>query len=369
MSHRSDVLPFEADPVAPMWTRAGGGDQPDVGGPGGAGGPAGAEPWGPQRRYGRRGRLLTVLVALAVSIVVAIAGIWLASSSSVPNRPVPNRPVPNRSVAVRPSPRAVVPRNRTGVIAWPASGEAAVAVSGRLVGTSGGSAAVPIASLAKMMTAYVLLQDHPLSDPDGLTLTIDRSTVTDTAHRRRRGESVVEVEVGERLTERQALEAILLPSANNIAVALARRDAGSVAAFVARMNATARRLGMIQTRYTDPSGYDPATVSTARDQLRLTYRALLVPAFAQLVALPTARIPVAGAIANTDTLLGHDGFVGAKTGSDDAAGGCFAFARTVRRAGRTNAQIGVVLGQRGGPLVPAALAAARVLVDSLSDRR
>ena len=310
------------------------------------------EVWGSERRHGRRGRVLALLVALLVSILVAVGGIWLASSP-------PGSKLP--AAAKKHTARLPVYRKHVGAIAWPSSGQAAAAVSGNLVGTSGSTAAVPIASLAKMMTVYVVLADHP----SGLELRIDQATASDTARRARRGESVVPVEVGEELTARQALLAVLLPSANNIAAALARRDAGSIEAFVDRMNATARRLGMNRTRYTDPSGYEPSTVSTARDQLRLTYQAMLVPAFAGLVSLAQARIPVAGEIVNTDTLLGHDGFVGVKTGSDDAAGGCFAFARVITRNGRTIQLLGVVLGQRNGPLVPAALAAARALADSL----
>ena len=75
------------------------------------------------------------------------------------------------------------------------------------------------------------------------------------------------VAAGERLTERRALQALLLPSANNIAAVLARWDAGPADRFVARMNSTARSLGMTHTRYTDPSGYDDATVSTAADAM------------------------------------------------------------------------------------------------------
>ena len=319
--------------------------------------------WGPERRYGRRGRLLALLIALLVSIAVAVLGIWLASSPSGSKLPASAKHVTSTPA----SHTRTRTRTRTRAIAWPASGEAAAAVSGNLVGTSGRGVAVPIASLAKIMTAYVVLSDHPLSRASGLGLRIDRDAAADTARRARRGESVVPVEVGEELTERQALLAILLPSANNIAVALARRDAGSIEAFVARMNATARRLGMDRTAYTDPSGYDPSTVSTARDQLRLTYRAMLLPAFAELVGLRQASIPVAGPIENRDTLLGQDGFVGVKTGSDAAAGGCFAFARVVTYKGRTVQQLGVVLGQRNGPLVPAALTAARTLADSLTE--
>ena len=113
------------------------------------------------------------------------------------------------------------------------------------------------------------------------------------------------------------------------------------------MNAAARSLGMTHTRYTDPSGYDDATVSTAADQVRLVDRAMRLPVFASIVATPSATLPVAGTVHNTNTLLGHDGFVGVKTGSDDAAGGCFAF-RAIRWIdGKRTTITGVVLGQPG----------------------
>ena len=154
---------------------------------------------------------------------------------------------------------------------------------------------MPIASLAKVMTAYVVLRHHP--DPaHGLTLVVDAALVRDTARRRRLDQSVVAVRAGERLTEAQALQAILLPSANNIAVALGRRQAGSVAAFVREMNATAAGLGMTDTRYTDPSGFANDTVSTASDQVTLLSAAMRIPAFVRLAGLRQATIPVAGRI-------------------------------------------------------------------------
>src|SRR5206468_13026880 len=149
---------------------------------------------------------------------------------------------------------------------------------------------------------------------DGPTMTLTDVDVADTERRRRRGESVVSVAGGEQLTEWQALQALLLPSANNIATVLARWDAGSIDRFVARMNATARSLGMSHTRYTDPSGYDDATVSTAADQVRVVDRAMRLPVFASIVATPSTTLPVAGTVHNTNALLGHNGFVGVKTG-------------------------------------------------------
>jgi D-alanyl-D-alanine carboxypeptidase (penicillin-binding protein 5/6) len=227
----------------------------------------------------------------------------------------------------------------------------------------------PIASVAKVMTAYVVLRDHPLRPgEDGPTMTLTADDVADTDRRSRQDESVVPIAEGEVLTERQALQALLLPSANNIAAVLARWDAGSEDRFVARMNATARSLGMTHTRYTDPSGYDEATVSTAADQVRVVNRAMLVPVFAQIVATPSAALPVAGTVYNTDRLLGRDGFVGIKTGSDTAAGGCFAF-RAIRWIdGKQTAITGVVLGQSGDNEVAAGLEAADTMVDRIAGR-
>ena len=163
--------------------------------------------------------------------------------------------------------------------------------------------AAAIASVAKVMTAYLVLRDHPLRlGEDGPTITLTDADVADTDRRRGQEESVVSIAAGEQLTERQALQALLLPSANNIAAVLARWDAGSVGRFVARMNATARSLGMTHTRYTDPSGYDDATVSTAADQVRIVDRAMRLPVFASIVATPSATLPVAGTVHNTDTI-------------------------------------------------------------------
>ncbi len=261
---------------------------------------------------------------------------------------------------------------------WPAYGQAAFVESGQSSQVHAGpnQHAAPIASVAKVMTAYLVLRDHPLRlGEDGPAMTLTDDDVADTDRRRGERQSVVSIAAGERLTERQALQALLLPSANNIAAVLARWDAGSTDRFVARMNSAARSLGMTHTRYTDPSGYDDATVSTAADQVRIVDRAMRLPVFASIVATPSATLPVAGTVHNTDTLLGHNGFVGVKTGSDSAAGGCFAF-RAVRSIdGEPTTITGVVLGQPGGDRIEAGLAAAAAMVDrigghpALPDRR
>lgn len=225
----------------------------------------------------------------------------------------------------------------------------------------------PIASVAKLMTAYLVLRRYPLrAGQRGFVLHVRRRDVADRRRRVARDESTVPVAVGERLTERKALLALLLPSANNVAIMLARRVGGSVRRFVRQMNRTARELHMRHTHYTGPSGYLASTTSTAPDQLRLALTALRNRTLRRMVARRHARIPVAGRIVNTDTLLGHDGFVGVKTGSTDAAGGCFVLRSWRRVHGHRVAMTGVVLGQHGSDLIHAGLRGARHLVDAVA---
>jgi D-alanyl-D-alanine carboxypeptidase (penicillin-binding protein 5/6) len=317
----------------------------------------------PARTPTRRIRIRKIRVAGLLVVIAAIAVLgykMLASSPSTAASPVDVPRSEHRGAR-----RAAVPST-----VWPASGQAAVQIGQSQPQAGPNQHAAAIASVAKVMTAYLVLRDHPLRPgEDGPPITLTDADVTDTDRRRRQHESVVSIAAGEQLTERQALQALLLPSANNIAAVLARWVAGSEVRFVARMNATARSLGMTRTRYTDPSGYDDATVSTAADQVRIVDRAMRLPVFASIVGTPSATLPVAGTVHNTNTLLGHDGFVGVKTGSTAAAGGCFAF-RAIRWIdGKRTSIIGVVLGQSGYDRTAAGLMAAAAMVDRIAGQR
>jgi D-alanyl-D-alanine carboxypeptidase (penicillin-binding protein 5/6) len=250
---------------------------------------------------------------------------------------------------------------------WPSSGQGAYVLGNGWPAVSPHEQPVPIASVAKVMTAHLVLKHYPLHAGDGgRRFVVDQRDVADTDARRREDQSIVDVRAGEQLTERDALMAILLPSANNIASLVARQIDGSVASFVAEMNRTAHALGMSHTTYTDPSGYDAGTVSTALDQLRLAQLVAKDKTLTAMMATRSYSLPVAGEVTNTNSLLGHDGFVGMKTGSDDAAGGCLMF-QSWRRTNSGNVPlIGVVLGQHGHNLITAGLYAAKQLVDHVA---
>ena len=250
---------------------------------------------------------------------------------------------------------------------WPAHGQAAYAFRQGRIRSSPNEHVAPIASMSKTMTALLVLRAHPLQPGrQGFHMTVTHHDVRDWHKRVNRDESTVPVRYGERLSERQALAALLLPSANNIAIMLARKVAGSVPAFARRMNAAAAALGMRHTTYTDPSGFDRHTRSTPHDQLLVARAAMRHATFRHLVGRHHYRIPVAGRIANTDTLLGSDGFVGIKTGSMDASGGCFMFLSHRRVHGHRVDLYGVVMGQPGSNLVAAGLDAARGLADRVA---
>lgn len=313
----------------------------------------------PRRVYSSAGRRRRArLKALMLMALASIGALFLVLalirvSANLPQQTAQEAP-------------AATERGEPVQLAWPREGQAAVAIEG--LGTfvgPGESTPVPIASVAKVMTAYLILRDHPIEPgEEGFTMRITAADVEDFRQRLESNQSVVPVEAGEVLGERQALEALLLPSANNIAALLAVQVAGSEEAFVAEMNESAAELGMTDTHYTDPSGMEETTVSTAADQLRLARAAMADPAFAEIVAMASTVLPVAGEVANFNELVGHGGFVGIKTGSHAAAGGCLLFARRVQINGRAVTVLGAVLGQRDGDLLPAALASAQALANS-----
>jgi len=232
-------------------------------------------------------------------------------------------------------------------LAWPKAGQSAVEVDGLgSLGNSGPETPAPIASVTKVMTAQLVLKDHPLSiGQQGPTIVVDQQAVDDWTKGHADGESVMKVSKGEKLTEYQALQMLLIPSANNVARLLGRWDAGTDAAFVAKMQSEAAALGMTQTTYTDPSGLLDTTKSTADDQLKLAKVAIEIPVFRQIVSTTSFSPAESGPTANTNALLGQDGVIGIKTGSDSAALGCLMWAAKTEVGGTTQTVLGVTLGQ------------------------
>ncbi|WP_328748168.1 D-alanyl-D-alanine carboxypeptidase [Streptomyces sp. NBC_00285] len=232
-------------------------------------------------------------------------------------------------------------------IPWPTYGEAALDVQGvGTFGSSGDQKPVPIASVAKVMTAYIILRDHPLkSGADGPKIKIDQAAQDQVTAK---DESTVPVTAGDSITQREALTDVLIASANNVARLLARWDSGSEKEFVAKMNATAKDLGMTNTMYTDPSGLNNTTVSTAVDQVKLARTAMELPAFREVAAVMSYYDYKDNKHNNYNRLVGYNNVVGIKTGTTTSALGNLVFAAKKDVNGKTHRIIGAVVRQRAG---------------------
>ncbi|MEU5896585.1 MULTISPECIES: D-alanyl-D-alanine carboxypeptidase [unclassified Streptomyces] len=257
---------------------------------------------------------------------------------------------------------------------WPKEGQAAIAVEKvGAVGVEGAPArqSVPIASLTKVMTAYVILKDHPLKDgDDGPVIQVDERAAAE-AHSL--SESTAPVRQGQMHSQRKLLELMLLPSGNNVARLLARWDSGSQRKFTAKMNAAAARLGMAHTTYTGASGFESTTRSTAADQLTLAREAMKDPTLRATVALRSTKLPGhAEPVRNTNKLLERPGVIGLKTGSSTPAGGNLMWAAEIPDGKKHHVVYGVVLSQRVGTSPAegnqAALAGSGRLLDALQER-
>ncbi|WP_230882382.1 D-alanyl-D-alanine carboxypeptidase family protein [Planomonospora sp. ID91781] len=229
---------------------------------------------------------------------------------------------------------------------------AAPAVSARaayLVDTTTGTAhfgkeatrRMPVASLAKIMTAYVVLREARLTD----LVTVKAG---DVAYARRNDATDASLRAGERLTVKDLLHGAMLPSGADATHALARVYGPGQKRFVAKMNATARSLGLADTVYTNADGLPRPRGghSTAADQVRLSDLALRHPVLSAIAS--TERYVVRRTAAhrrhvwtNTNELLGAPGVLGVKTGYTGAAGYCLAFAAD--RDGHR--LVGVLLGE------------------------
>lgn len=262
-------------------------------------------------------RLRKVLVGLLVIVLIVVL---IGFGSYI-------RPVP--AVMAQNLPPA--PVSTTIPLNWPTEGQGAVGILGQgVLATSGTMAPHPIASVAKVMTAYAVLQKKPLNPGEqGPSITVTEADMQLFNDYLNLGGSVTRVELGEKLTEYQLLQAILLPSSNNAADMLAVWAYGSLEAYHEAANKIAKSLNMKQSVFAgDASGFLADTVSTPEDLVKLGQAFLQKPVLKEIANQATADLPVAGTVENVNWLLGSYGIVGIKTGNTDAAGGAYLAAAT-----------------------------------------
>ncbi len=241
-------------------------------------------------------------------------------------------------------------------IKWPYGTEGAIMIDHcGIISKTAHQQPIPIASIAKIMTAYVILKDHPLHiGQNGPIINITQNDVKIYIKDEKNQQSVLKIAKNEKLSEKQLLEGLLLPSGNDCASILAKWDSGSIKTFVKKMNKTAKQLGMDHTHYADPAGVRLYTVSTANDQLKLIQKVMQINVFRDIVSKPQVNLPIAGTVYNVNYDLGKDGIIGIKTGSMPQCGGNFAFASKHYLKWKKILILGVLLGEYGDkPLMDA----------------
>jgi D-alanyl-D-alanine carboxypeptidase (penicillin-binding protein 5/6) len=250
-------------------------------------------------------------------------------------------------------------------LSWPTQGVSALGAQGfGTLATHGSQAKRPTASIAKLVTVLAILERKPLKPgQQGPTITMTAADVALFEKYYGMGGAYVKVEAGEKITLYQALQAILLPSANNMADGMAIWAFGSMEKYHAYANEMVQRLGMKDTTVTvDASGFAPGSTSTPTDLIRLGELAMSNPVIAEIVAQKSATIPVHGIIYSANSRLGFNNIIGIKTGLTDEAGGCFLFAAKHEVGnGKSVTIIGVIMGS---PNLRAALTDSEPLLNS-----
>ncbi|MER6423380.1 D-alanyl-D-alanine carboxypeptidase [Streptomyces sp. NPDC001137] len=294
-------------------------------------------PQTPVRTIIRRVKIWTPLVLLLAIIFAIVQSV---------------RPLPTPTLALTADDSYTFDGNKAG-LPWPNEGQGWMDVNGiGAMDSFGKQTAVPIGSVAKAMTAYIVLKDHPLKQgEEGKKITVDALAEKEGGYDKQHESTLNTVKKGDVLTEKQALSAIMIPSANNIARLLARWDMGSEAAFIKKMNDTAKELGMKNTTYTDASGLKESTVSTAEDQVKLGNELVKIPALMDITKLPYWFDPSGKKWKNYNALVPFNGAIGIKTGTTTKAGGNLLFAATKEVGGETVTVVGAILDQQTAPII------------------
>lgn len=283
------------------------------------------------KRKSRHLRIRYLLIAILLALSALTANAF---------RPIP---VANISLDLPASAKAQNP-----VLSWPTTGQAAIATTDYgMLATYGEQKPIATASIAKVITALCVLQKYPLSvGQSGPTLTFSKQDVALYEYQLAHNGSNVAVYEGSQMTEYEALEALLLPSANNIADSLAIWAFGDLDSYASYANNYVLQHGLVMTHIgVDASGFDPSTVSTATDLATLGLLAETEPVIMSIASLKSAVLPNVGTVYNYNSALGSNGITGLKTGNNDQNKGALLFTAKVQVAGKSIGISGAILGQ------------------------
>jgi serine-type D-Ala-D-Ala carboxypeptidase (penicillin-binding protein 5/6) len=254
------------------------------------------------------------------------------------------RPLPAATATITVSGLA---NTRKPTIKWPSFGQAAIGSPDyNVLATNAKQTPLATASIAKVILALCVLDKQPLQKgQSGPTYIVTAGDVAIYNKYVSQNGSVAAVAENEKLTEYQALEALMIPSANNIADSLAAWVFGSTAGYSAyAANYLANNLINETTIGTDASGYSPTTTSTASDLTKIGLLALKSPVLMEIAGKKSTTLPIAGLVNNYDTILGVNGITGLKTGNNDQDPGAFLFTADLKVGTQTVKATGAVMG-------------------------
>jgi D-alanyl-D-alanine carboxypeptidase (penicillin-binding protein 5/6) len=310
-------------------------------------GPIGTEkPPEPKRRRWRR-RLIAIG---SIVVVLAIVGTYVSLTLTAP--------VGAAEAAFH---RPDVERPSAATIALPQVGESAVSISGAddylgpaasgVFASSGGTSALPMASISKLITAMVVLNARPLgASGTGRTITWSKADSALYDKYYVLNATIAAMKNGSSMSEHDALETMLVVSACNYAEAMADWAFGSNAGFISATKKWLKAHGLTGTTMVEPTGLDDRNTSTPSDLIAIGKLAIADPSIAAMVAKTTLDVPSLAGMASTNDLLGTDGVNGIKTGTLDSDGSDLLFSAVVPVSTSTTLNvIGVVLsGQTRG---------------------
>ena len=291
----------------------------------------------------RTARRILALVVATVALQSALIG--FASAQLAPPSPTPVPP----DGSLSPFPQSLDTPADPTIVPDVSAASAILAdlTSGQVLYAKDPRSRRSIASLTKIMTALLTLERRDPSD----VVTVEPDAIFQDPG----GIAVLGLEAGEEIAVGHLLDALMLQSANDAAIALAHDVSGSVDRFVRLMNRRARRLGMLRTDLRSPNGLDDRGTSTAQDVMILTRAAYRTDGFAPIVAQLDASVPAPDGstreLQNRNALLWlYPGTIGVKTGYTSAAGFCVV--AVAERDGRQ--LVAVVLGAPGDAFSDAA---------------
>ncbi|MEI5582340.1 MULTISPECIES: D-alanyl-D-alanine carboxypeptidase family protein [unclassified Agromyces] len=294
-----------------------------------------ATPNRPSPRVYRRRRIAVFGTLGAVVASLVGGGAYAATTLTAP--------VPELApVVVDPVPTAAAAQ----AVAEPGFGTWAVGAVGfdGALAAGGESTPVPMASIAKVVTALVILEEHPIpAGEGGPGIAYTEADIDLYWDMVAQNGSVAPVAAGTTLSLRQSLEAMMLPSGNNYSISLAQWAFGSVEEYLERARAWVAEHGLADTVIADTSGLSLENTSTAADLVELGELALQDPTLAEIVATKQVDIPGLGTLENSNRLLGTHGVDGIKTGTTDDAANLL-FSADVAVGSSSVTLVGVLLG-------------------------